>query len=354
MRFNINSLLEKASRKRRNYLYHRRHRLEAGVILKAIEGRHGRTDPAAIKAAYEYARDVLGGGRYAPWLYVYTAMNGVFREGWLPDNYYGTVVVPRIKGAYGKVCELKALTSMVFGEGALPDIAYFVNGNFYTAGGAPIPGAEVGGCLFSNTDRVIFKPDCSLQGRGILFFEKGGFDVRHIVLPGNGVFQGCIRQHRVFEAFAPRPVATLRITTALDGEDAVSVRACYLRLGRVGDSHVQSGSHIRIPIDLETGRFSDCGYLPDWRSVEAHPDSGVSFAGQAVPCFSECLEKVKHLHKKMPYTRCIGWDVTVDSEEKVVIMEWNADHNDIKFSEATQGPCFADLMWHKLWETPLA
>jgi hypothetical protein len=29
-------------------------------------------------------------------------------------------------------------------------------------------------------------------------------------------------------------------------------------------------------------------------------------------------------------------------------MEWNAEHNDIKFSEATQGPCFADLRWDRL------
>lgn len=26
-------------------------------------------------------------------------------------------------------------------------------------------------------------------------------------------------------------------------------------------------------------------------------------------------------------------------------MEWNASHNDIKFSEATQGRCFADPRW---------
>jgi hypothetical protein len=28
-------------------------------------------------------------------------------------------------------------------------------------------------------------------------------------------------------------------------------------------------------------------------------------------------------------------------------MEWNALHNDIKFSEATQGPCFTDLRWER-------
>ena len=50
----------------------------------------------------------------------------------------------------------------------------------------------------------------------------------------------------------------------------------------------------------------------------------------------------------MPYARCIGWDVTVDSEEKVNLMEWNGEHNDIKFAEATQGPCFLGLGWEEL------
>jgi hypothetical protein len=33
--------------------------------------------------------------------------------------------------------------------------------------------------------------------------------------------------------------------------------------------------------------------------------------------------------------------------DNVQVMEWNGFHNDIKFSEATQGPCFADLGFQK-------
>jgi hypothetical protein len=34
-------------------------------------------------------------------------------------------------------------------------------------------------------------------------------------------------------------------------------------------------------------------------------------------------------------------------------MEWNGWHNDIKFSEAADGPCFADLGWQNLWRLKL-
>jgi len=38
----------------------------------------------------------------------------------------------------------------------------------------------------------------------------------------------------------------------------------------------------------------------------------------------------------------------IDSSLPVQIMEWKGGHNGIKFSEATRGPCFADLGWEQL------
>jgi hypothetical protein len=57
---------------------------------------------------------------------------------------------------------------------------------------------------------------------------------------------------------------------------------------------------------------------------------------------------VIELHRKAPYTRCIGWDVTLDEKETVQLMEWNAWSPGIMFHEATQGPCFADLGLERL------
>ena len=53
----------------------------------------------------------------------------------------------------------------------------------------------------------------------------------------------------------------------------------------------------------------------------------------------------------MPFARSVGWDVVVDSDDEVRVLEWNAGHNDIKFSEATQGPCFSDMGWETLWRS---
>jgi len=59
---------------------------------------------------------------------------------------------------------------------------------------------------------------------------------------------------------------------------------------------------------------------------------------------------VLRLHRARPYARLLGWDVTVDKNNDVQIMECNGGHCEIKSSEAMQGPCFADLGWETWWK----
>jgi hypothetical protein len=89
------------------------------------------------------------------------------------------------------------------------------------------------------------------------------------------------------------------------------------------------------------------GFTPEWLEVDCHPTSKMKFRGKVVPAYEDRLMLVTSLHKKVPYTRCIGWDLAIDDQECARIMEWNAEHNGIKFTEATQGPCFSDLHWEQ-------
>ncbi|AWV05354.1 hypothetical protein DM992_37945 [Burkholderia sp. JP2-270] len=331
-----------------SYRYHRHHALQARSVLKAIEERHGKTNPAHIKLADAYARDVLGHARYAPWLYVYSAVSGGFKEGWIPDNYYGSVVVPAIKGGYGKISDLRSLQSTLFHSAAFPDLAYFVNGLFLTPDNATIAPTSVKRLLFAERDEIVFKVDNSLQGRGCFFFRRDSFDLDKIEALGNGVFQERIVQHEALSRFVPGSVATLRMTTAIDDKGHIALRACYLRLGRAADTHVQSNSHVRVAVDLSTGELAREGYMTNWLTVPTHPDTRVAFSGNQIPAFVKCVATVLGHHRKMPLPRSVGWDVAIGRDETVKLMEWNAMHNDIKFSEATQGPCFNDLGWDRI------
>lgn len=348
MRVDVETLVRKSIKKAARYKFDKHHESQARTIFKALEKKHGKTDPVNLRLADTYAQEVLGNARYAPWLRVYTAFTGTFKEGWIPDNYYGTVVVPRMKGLYGDISSLKSLSNIIFSSDTFPDIAYFVNGLFFTANHIAVPESEVEDLVFANSEKIVFKLDSSFQGKGILFFNRQTFNVDTIKSLGNGVIQRFIVQHPLFNDFASNAVATLRVTSVVDDAGLISIRACFLRLGRVADTHIQPDSEICVPVDISSGKLYAQGYLPDWMALDEHPDSKIKFDGISVPAFPECVGVVLELHKKIPFARCVGWDLTVDKNGSVQVLEWNAEHNDVKFGEATQGPCFTDLKWERL------
>lgn len=321
---------------------------DAARILKSVESYKGKVGSRDLKLCDDYAVEVLGHTHFAPWLYVYTAVSGRFKEGWVPENYYGSIVVPKLQGRYGRVADLRGLNAVMLQSDAFPDLLAYANGIFFDTAYRFVSPDAVQNTLFKDHERVVFKLDHSLQGRGIHFFTRDSFSIETIERLGNGLFQSVVQPHRLFTEFAKHSVATLRITTVYKDNGEVSVRACHLRMGSGDETHVQSKTEIRVPINLESGAFYDVGYTAEYRETRSHPTSHVAFAGNEIPAFRTCVRTVTELHKKAPYARCIGWDVTVDREENVRLLEWNAEHNGIKFSEATQGPCFADLGWERL------
>ncbi len=351
----LKSSLKTIARFAKGYLYegfHEKHAREAAGILKGIEHQRGNIQNHDKKRCDEYATEVLGHKHFAPWLYVYTVISGQFKEGWIPDNYYASVVVPKIKGEYGKMSSLNTLNTALFQSDSFPDVLSYANGVFFDKKYQFVPKEDAESVIFGDQDRAVFKLDSSLQGKGIHIVTRDTFRTDHIQKLGNGIFQRYINQHGVFEKFTKDSVATLRITTMYEDNGEVSVRASYLRFGTGDDTYVKSKTHIRVPIDVKTGTFYDVGYTADWNMVKKPPTSKLPFAGNRIPNFKSCIDTVKKLHRKVPFTRCVGWDISVDIEENVQIIEWNAGHNGIKFSEPIQGPCFADLGWEKLAKEP--
>ncbi|MFD1615612.1 sugar-transfer associated ATP-grasp domain-containing protein [Gelatiniphilus marinus] len=331
-------------------LYHSNHKKEATNFLKKIEAQKGKTNPKFIKLSNQYAADVFGWVGYSPWLYVYSAISGSFKEGWIPDNYYGKVVVPALKGQYGDLDDLNALQNKIFASKLFPDRAYYVNGLWTTADYAVIPQKKVAEFLFKTSPKIVYKTDNSLRGLGVHFFSKDNFEINKVMALGNGIAQQYIKQHAFFNEIVSGSVATIRLTTYIDEDGEVSLRSGFLRLGRTTDTHVKSLTHLRVPLNTETGEICKIGYDTNMHTIEKHPDSNYVFNKSIIPHFNKCIASVTNLHKLMPFSRTIGWDLIVDENTEVKIMEWNGGHNDIKFGEATQGPCYADLGWENLWK----
>ncbi|WP_152206750.1 sugar-transfer associated ATP-grasp domain-containing protein [Marinobacter changyiensis] len=345
----MENILKKAVRiaRKKDLPYHEAHAYQVQQRLKNLEPEHGPLSKQLTRECDDYAIDILGDKNYAPWLYAYSVVAGQFKQGWIPDNFYETKVVPNINGHYGACASLKPLNSIFFQAKEFPDLGSFVNGLFLDRSYRVHSPKDFKDLLFTDCNRIIFKSDKSFRGYGIHIFDRTKFNVGDFETLGNGVFQRYVDQHPLFNEYTPKSVATIRITTAVDDEGKASARGSYLRLGSEHDSHVQSATAIGIPIDLVTGVLSDVGYTVSWTTIRSHPANHKSFANVKIPNFEKCIDVVTSLHLKVPFVRCIGWDVTLDKNGEVVVLEWNGAYNGVKLTEATQGPSFADLKWEK-------
>ncbi len=318
----------------------------ANGVLAQIEKDRGKADPKLLKECVTYAHDVLGSARYAPWLKVYATFQKRFVEGWIPDNFYGLKVVPQVKGQYGEISLLGGISSTLFSSDLFPDIGYYTSGLFLSRGGEVVAEEDVAEMLFTHHDKVVFKRDNSLRGKSVVILTKESFDARSIRTMGNGVFQNFIKQHPFFDQFTPNSVSTLRILTIIDDAGNCTARSSYLKMARIDETHVVQSSSIKVEVDLPSGKLADVGYA-NWISTPCHPDTQVAFKGLVIPEIGKLTQALIDTHLSYPQARVIGWDVVLDSDNNVQIMEWNGHHDDIKTPEAYSGPCYKDLNWER-------
>jgi hypothetical protein len=246
----------------------------------------------------------------------------------------------------GVFTEYKSLTNAVLKTEALPDLAYRLDGLTYDRNFTPIPIAALREIAGPEVTHLFLKKDGVSRGDGVVKLAIHEITEERLKPIGDCVIQLPIRQHAFFDEIVSGSVATIRITTVKDGNGRIDVRAVYLRLGRSENEWVQAKSLVRVAIiDGELDAF---GYTPEWRRWLCHPDTKVGFAGKRIPRLAEAIETCGSLHRSVPHFVILGWDVAVDSDERVQIMEWNGGHTDIKFSEAVTGPCFLGLGWERL------
>ena len=333
--------------------YHQLHQIQASNALKALEVERGPLSLRARDECNDYAVDVLGAKHFAPWLFVYSAVRGHFVEGWIPDNFFGSAVVPSWKGKYGDLSDLRASADLLLGSSSLPTRGSHINGLFLGPDFQPMPPGKFLDHLFCGNQRIVFKSDGSMQGLGVRVLTRETFTENDLVGLGNGTFQRWVRQHSSLDAFGAGSVATIRLTTVIESDGSISLRAAYVRFGRDGDLWVRGDNTLRVPISLATGQLDEYGMNSSWQFLSEHPDTGQKFSGFKIPGWEETLSLALELQAKIPFVRVVGWDIALDRDSIPVLLEWNGGHNSIRFSEATQGPCFRGLGWENLSPTKL-
>lgn len=332
-------------RYRRQQRYHSAQGEKYYTILRDHLGRD--LEPSDGRKIEEYSRDILGSTRFAPWLKLYTLCQGRFQEGWIPDDYFLARVLPALSQDLGIASNKRTIANRLFSTSKFPDIAYLINGRWYTTDYELISADKVPDQLFSEHEYVFVKKNDSLQGRGVYRVNEAGFEQLQPTLDQDCVVQRPIPAHPWFDRLYPHAVPAMRVTTTyLDGPRPI-FRGAYLKVGYGGAALAITSQDVRIPIVDSEGTLGATGFFPNWRTTSKHPDTQFAFEGALIPAFPETVRACLELHSRLPQAQIIGWDVGITPEEEVEVIEWNIGHTDIVTHETTVGPIFKDCRFER-------
>ena len=202
----------------------------------------------------------------------------------------------------------------------------------------------------------IIKPSVdSFEGNGIQRFRStDGPKAIMALLEGYTatphIVQRVVVQHPALAAFNPSSFNTIRLVTlVLNGK--VHILSSILRIGAEGNvvDNVSKGGYqctIRPDGTLENLAYTSVGehfvYAQN-RGQSMYVEqthTGARFEGFRVPSWERILETARSLALRLPYMKLIGWDLGVDENGEVVLIEFNTDPEQ---NESTCGPSFGEI-----------
>ncbi|MDN3205606.1 sugar-transfer associated ATP-grasp domain-containing protein [Algoriphagus sediminis] len=316
-------------------------------ILKTLP-RH-RLSTQTERLIESYAKEKLGSIKQAPYLKAYAVFQGEFKEGWIPDNYFERYVLPRTNGFHRTISDLRQLAKRILRSDEMPDLGYFVRGSWTTVEGIPMAKNQIKDYFFSSATEVIVKLNGSMRGVGFFRLNAEEFSKLREHELTDFVVQLPIRQHAWFSRFTMESVATLRITTVKPYGKPAKKMAAFMRFGRDGVDRITATSRLVVGVTAE-GYLVKYSIDSNWELLTEHPDSGILWESNQIPDFDRMVKRCEELHDQEGTMEILAWDLILDEENKIQIMEWNTGYPGIVHSEMTTGPNFLETDWSDLWK----
>ena len=298
-----------------------------------------------------YAADVFGSSSFSLWLKVFTLCRGEFVEGWIPRDYWARIVCTTLNEPLRPFGKIKSLTQKFLNSEAIPDLAHFVNGSWLMASGEKTNLNELKKFLFDRYPYVFLKQDDTSGGKGVMRLDPLKVSQIDFNQLGNFVIQAPIEPHYFFKRLCPASVPSIRITTYKPARQKAVLVQAGIRLGLQGNQFVIGDNCITVAVRIQDGGLHNFGFGEKWEILYHHTETGISFSGLHLPKFNQMAALCETLHDQNPALGLIAWDVIVDNQDQVKIMEWNTVTPTYSMDEAAIGPLFKGLGFENLWKT---
>lgn len=202
--------------------------------------------------------------------------------------------------------------------------------------------------IIASEKEVIIKPSQeSGSGRGIGFFDTKEEETAILGLlcskkEKNYIVQAVVHQHQELERVHKNSLNTIRIVTIII-DNKVYVLSAVLRMGvdksRI-DNVTAGGISAKIFEDGTLDKYAYTYYTGE--RIAVHPQ-GLVFEGFKVPQFNNVIETVKRAAQYIGNFKLVSWDMAVDENGDVLLIEANMRKGGINLHQFDNGPLFGDL-----------
>lgn len=276
------------------------------------------------------------------WHRLYTSYTGKFDYRYLPE-YIFTTEFEAIsnKRVAALAYENKNMLQTLFGNTAdnirVPDTyVKCVNGVYFNSDNSVISKQAAADRIVKlssgNETDVVGKVTVDTNsGRDVHIYRlsdgidiESGVSAKQIIdsLGNNFVLQERIVPHKALSTLYPHSINTFRVISYFV-ENEIHVAPIILRIGRGGntlDNAHAGGIFIGVNDD---GRLTEEAFTEYQERFKIHPDTNVVFKDYQIPFAAELKEAAVKLHSKIPLFLLAGWDLAVDKNGNIVVIEVN-------------------------------
>lgn len=237
----------------------------------------------------------------------------------------------KINGEYSILLDNKIMFEQVFSRYfEVPENLCLMDGKKVVALGKDAPGSYAAAADYLRRHgAAVFKPLKGGGGHGIFFarLEKGMLTVNGEEVTPEHFFDGIARlcsaylmtafyeQGAFSQRLFPGTVNTLRIVTMIDPENGTPfIASCVQRIGTVRSAPTDNceAGGLSVYVDPDTGVMGRAVVHPRGGAMEwmdAHPDTGIRFAGEYIPGWKEAAGLVLKTAGRFPLMPYVGWDI---------------------------------------------
>lgn len=138
----------------------------------------------------------------------------------------------------------------------------------------------------------------------------------------NFMIQECLKNHKILSDLHPDSINTFRVMTYV-WNGKINHCPVILRIGQGGrnvDNAHAGGMFVGIK---DNGDLCSEAFTEFQIKYSKHPDTNIKFSKYKIPQITKIIEAAKKLHSKILQVGIISWDLTLDENENVVMIESN-------------------------------